>query len=229
LVTESGLEDSCSRLRDIGLASQNHLELQQQILDQVHSMNHILQHSLGTVSGQRSLKFDQTHRNIKRLQGPVQSSRHYRYNLLIGCLDITVTKQLEQNTERKTKESTKAWIMFIPPRLVSNIAFQGRFGVHRTSLGSCPELTATLSPTFVNQNTTLLEAVTSLDVTTLRELFASGQAQPTDHIISSYGLIHIYKEPMSLVDVRYYPLPFLDKILTDTEYPSHVPVQNTLF
>ena len=203
MVTESGLEYSCSRLKDIGLASQNHLELQQQTLDQVHSMNHILQHSLGTVSVQRSLKSDQAHRNINRLQGPVQSSQHYLYNLPIGYLHIAITKQLEQNTERKTEKGTKAWIRFIPPRLVSNIAFQGRFGVRRTSLSSSSELTATLSPIFVNQNTTLLKAVGTFDVTTLLELFSSGQAQPTDHIICSYGLIHQYKEPMSLVDVRF--------------------------
>jgi hypothetical protein len=204
LVTESGLVDSCSRLKDIGLANQNHLELQQKTLDGVHSMHHILQHSLGTVSAQRSLKAGQTHRNIKRLQGPVQSCRHYLYNLSIGYLNVTVTKKLEQITERKAKRSTEVWIMFIPPRLVSNIAFQGRFGVHLTSLGSSSHITATLSPIFVNQNNTLLEAVGTLDVTTLRELFASGQARPSDHIISSYGSIYRqYKEPMSLVDVRY--------------------------
>jgi len=186
------------------------------MLDNLQRSLQGLQHSLAPVSTPPSSSPDRylACRKKAHVSAVIESSRYYLYNLPIGHLRISVSKEYEEDANSNSARSTKVRIMFVPPRLVSNTVLRGNFRIYRTSMDESPELTVNLSPISVNQSTALVEAMWDLDIIALRRLFSTGEARATDHIVWAYCLGRC-KEPMSLIEVYNIFLENLCRVLTN--------------
>ena len=92
------------------------------------------------------------------------------------------------------------WVTFIAPSWLSSLLLVWKFHIRRV-LDSFPTFEISLSPIRYNSDKKFLEALRTLDASTLKQMFRTGVAKATDYVVREFS--DGSKLPMSAISVSW--------------------------
>ncbi|MCJ1432871.1 hypothetical protein MMC27_002229 [Xylographa pallens] len=115
----------------------------------------------------------------------------HNYVLPFGHIHVQVSRKSLPSPSGETIDAaskiSQVSFNFVPPRWLSNMAIRSTFDILKNAEADLPGLKFKMNPILVNRNPLVVEAIEILDVAALRQLFTTGLARPSDHVIGPLG------------------------------------------
>lgn len=116
---------------------------------------------------------------------------YYSHHFPIGMLQIRLKQTrktgIPGRAAPKVRNKSELAVEFVPPRWLSNVVINYSMKLSWDLIDSQWRWGATLKPLKINEGPFFINALTSLDVEGVRASFATGLAEPTDHILGVNG------------------------------------------
>ena len=142
-------------------------------------------------------------RRGKRIKSGIAAAVYvtvHNYVLPFGHIQVQVSRKSLSPPSGETiddaSQISQVSFNFVPPRWLSNLAIRSTFDILNNAEADLPGLKFRMNAISVNHNPLVDEAIRESDVAALRQLFATGLARPSDHVI------YINGATISLLDVR---------------------------